>query len=46
MNFLNKTLGLDASFKPYMIVVVGHSDEAYVLPDIKRKVVGEIMREY
>ncbi|RYZ70413.1 MAG: nitroreductase family protein [Proteobacteria bacterium] len=37
MTFLNECLGLDRSYRPYMIVVVGYkADEAFV-PDLTKK---------
>lgn len=46
MKFLNQILGLDNSYRPYMIIATGLRDEYYQLPDINRKSLQEIMQEF
>lgn len=43
MNFLNQVLGLDKSYRPFMIVVTGKQDMRFTLPDIKRKQLEEVV---
>lgn len=46
MFFLNKLLGLDSSYKPFMIVVAGYPELPVHLPNISRKALSEIMNRY
>ena len=46
MNFLNALLGLDRSFRPFMVVVVGYPQVPVLVPDIQRKPLSEILRAY
>ncbi len=42
MGFLNKLLGRPAYEKPFLLLVVGHPVEDAMVPDIRRKPLGEI----
>lgn len=46
MNFLNELLGLDQSYRPFLMVVTGHAATPCVVPAIERKTFDEIAREY
>jgi iodotyrosine deiodinase len=46
MNFLNNVLGLDRSYRPFMIVVAGHPELPVRVPDLTRKPLEEILAEY
>lgn len=46
MNFLNKLLKLDESYRPFMLVVAGYPAEGATLPVIHRKSLSEINRTY
>ena len=42
MGFLNKLLGRPAHEKPFLLLVVGHPADDAVVPDIRRKSLGDI----
>lgn len=46
LNFLNILLGLNNTYKPFMIIVAGKSKFPLVLPDIVRKNIDEIMKVF
>lgn len=46
MNFLNEVLGLDKTFRPFMIVVTGHPQIPIQVPDLSRKSLAQIFAEY
>ena len=46
MRFLNEILGLDKSYKPVMIVVVGYPKKPVLVPNIKRRHLDEICRTF
>lgn len=46
MFFLNEILELDKTHRPFMIVVTGHPKQPVQVPNISRKSLQQIMREY
>lgn len=46
MNFLTQLLGLDSSFKPVILLVVGYSADSYQPPEITKKSLQQISRTY
>jgi nitroreductase len=46
MNFLNEVLGLDRTYRPFMIVITGKPALPIQVPDLTRKPLTEIMKEY
>ena len=46
LNFLNDILGLDRSFRPFMLVVTGFPEEPILVPNIARKPLLEICKVF
>lgn len=46
MYFLNQILGLDKTYRPFMIIVAGHANESAQVPDIHRKPLHEVSKHY
>lgn len=46
MNFLNQLLGLDSTFKPVILLVVGYPSESYQPSDITKKSLQQISHFY
>lgn len=46
MSFMRELLGLDKSFKVFMVIIVGISPGEYQVPDITKKSLSEISRTY
>lgn len=46
MFFLNEILGMDRTFRPFMIVVTGYATQPIQVPNIRRKSIDQIMTEF
>lgn len=46
MSFLNAILGLDGTYRPFILVVTGYPQTPILVPNIKRKALAEICRVY
>lgn len=46
MNFLNDILGLDGTYRPYILIVAGYPKTPVLVPNIKRKSLSEICQVY
>ncbi len=46
MSFMREYLGIDSSYISFMMIVVGVAPQKYLVPDIKKKTLSEISKNY